>query len=183
MQSKSARFVRRLASVMVFPVALVGCGGATASANHSTMPSTITSTTPATGQILSAWLAAERAFHDAALTSNPDEPALKATMMSPQLDGARSALARLRAAGDVAKGETGYGSPRLVSSISDKGTVVSCIDEAEVEVSDRTGQPVPGVLGEADFELVTSTMRLTSNGWKLASQTVEEGKCSASERY
>jgi hypothetical protein len=174
-----------LVGATVCSLVLSGCGGAIA-ASTSSIPSTtrVTSSPPTTSvtdaQILSAWLAAERAFADAALTSNSSAPDLTATMVSPQLEGVESALTTLKAANEVARGSMTYGSPRITQDGSTSASIVSCIHDKEIEVHVTTGQPVTGILGKTDFELVHSSMTLTNGGWKLASQTVEVGKCTGS---
>ncbi len=178
------RVATSVVGVTLCSLALSSCGG---SGGAKGVPSTTsaravgTSTTGvADGQILSAWLAAQQAFHEAALTSDPSSPGLTATMISPQLEGVESALARLRAAGDVGRGPMTYGLPRITDAGSSSASVVSCIHDQEIEVQVTTGVPVSGILGEPDFELVTSTMLSTGGGWKLASQTVEVGQCNGS---
>ncbi len=49
--------------------------------------------------------------------------------------------------------------------------------DAEIIVSATTGQHALGVLGTKDFELITSTMTRTTDGWKLSDQAVGVGKC------
>ena len=167
--------------VTLCSLALSSCGG---SGGAKGVPSTTsaravgTSTTGvADGQILSAWLAAQQAFHEAALTSDPSSPELTATMISPVLDSVRANLAQFQGEGDVARGPTTYGNPMIVDTGPAKVEVRSCVHGQEIEVSEKTGKPVPGVLGMATYELVTSIMQSTVNGWKLADQTVEPGKC------
>jgi hypothetical protein len=128
-------------------------------------------------QILSAWSAAEEAFETAALTADPDEPSLAATSVSPQLDLNRLLLEQMATAGELAQGSADNGHPHVVAIVGNVATVRSCVDDREIAVYAATGQPVPGLLGEKDFELCTSTMRQGANGWKLSSQTAGVGKC------
>lgn len=134
----------------------------------------------ADGQIISAWLAAQKAFHDAALTSNPDAPELAATTIPPILDTVRANLAQFRAQGEIAKGPSYWGSPHITARGSQGTEVVSCVHGEEIEIVAKTGKPVPGIAGQAVFESVTSLMQSTTAGWKLADQSVEVGKCAAS---
>ncbi len=130
--------------------------------------------------MVAAWEAAQVAFHDAALTADPSFPALAATMVDPQLGGAESALRGMRARGEVARGPDFYGSPRVSTVTATGATVVSCVHGEEIVIFPRNGRPVPGVLGQPDYELVTSTMVPTSSGWKVADQTVRVGACAGS---
>jgi hypothetical protein len=125
-------------------------------------------------------LAAQKAFHDAALTSDANSPELTAAMVPPQLDRARSNLASLAAAGYRAEGPTFYGNPRVRNQHPDHAEVVSCVHGEEIEVNMKTGMPVSGELGRADYQLVSSVMRRTAAGWRLADQTVAVGACSRS---
>jgi hypothetical protein len=127
--------------------------------------------------ILSAWWAAQEAFDAAALTADSDEPSLAATTVSPQLDLNRLLLEQMAAAGELAQGSVDNGHPRVVAIVGNVATVRSCVDDSEIAVFAATGQPVPGILGEKDFELFTSTMQRGTSGWKLSAQAVGVGQC------
>jgi hypothetical protein len=126
---------------------------------------------------VSAWFAAQKAFGDAALTSNANSPGLAATMVSPQLDHVRENLEQFRTEGYGARGRTYYGKPKVQKQLANQAQVVSCVHGEEIEFDTKTGQPVPGVLGKSAYELVQSVMRRTPAGWKLANQTVVVDKC------
>lgn len=128
-------------------------------------------------QILSAWWAAEEAFETAALTDDSDQPSLVATTVSPQLDLTRLLLQEMAAAGEQGQGSVDNGHPQVEAIDGDVATVRSCVDDTEIAVFATTGQPVPGLLGEKDVELFTSTMQQGANGWKLSAQTLGVGQC------
>lgn len=128
-------------------------------------------------QIVAAWLSAEQAFAAAALTSDPSEPDLAATTVDPQLTWTRSLLARMRAAGQIARGRIRYGPPSVQLVGAAQATVQSCADDAEIVISASTGRPAPGVPGQVDFELFDSTMALSGGEWKLVTQRVGVGGC------
>jgi hypothetical protein len=130
-----------------------------------------------TAVVVSSWLAAEHAFDAAALTADPDQPDLAATTVALQLGATQALLEQMESSGEVATGTTRYGSPTVRLVGSDLALVTSCLHDAEVVVSTATGNPVPGVLGQVDYELIRSTMELIGGGWKLASQTVGVGQC------
>ena len=91
-----SRYVRFLAAVLGFSISslcLAACGSSGASS------STTVTTSPASKAIVTAWFAAQKAFHDAALTSNPNNPELAAAMIPPQLDRARTNLAAFASRG------------------------------------------------------------------------------------
>jgi hypothetical protein len=165
---------------------LASCGGSassdptTSSTAKTGSTTTTSSTSAADGQIISAWLAAQKAFHDAALTSDPNAPELAATTIPPILDTVRANLAHFRDQGDIAKGPSYWGAPQITARGTGGTQVASCVHGEEIEIVAKTGKPVPGVPGQAVFELVTSVMQLTANGWKLAEQSVEVGKCASS---
>jgi len=180
-----------IVATIVFPLGLSACGGAAsapATGPHRAAPGlTATSRNHQPGaegqrtlvdrQVLSAWLASEQAFHDAALTANPDAPELAATTVQPQLGGREKALAGMRASGEIARGPTDYGSPRVTRLSARQAVIRACIHDSEIVVSASTGQPVPGSLGEIESALLTSEMELTEGGWKLLTQTVAQQEC------
>lgn len=131
-------------------------------------------------QIVAAWLSAEQAFATAALTSDPSEPDLAATTVDPQLTWTRSLLARMRAAGQIARGRIHYGPPSVKLVGPGEATVQSCADDAEIVISASTGSPAPGVPGQVDFELFDSTMELSGGEWRLVTQRVGVGQCDRS---
>lgn len=180
----SARGLLLVVCAAVCSLSVTSCSASPSSAPTTTKSdpsSTATSsTTAADGQIISAWLAAQKAFHDAALTSDPNAPELAATTIPPILDTVRANLAQSRAQGDIAKGPSRWGSPHITARGTAGTEIVSCIYDGEIGIVAKTGEPVPGIAGEANFAVVTSIMQLTATGWKLADQNVESGKCGAS---
>jgi hypothetical protein len=128
-------------------------------------------------QVLSAWWAAQEAFDTAALTADSYQPSLAATTVSPQLDLSRLLLEQMAAAGELGQGSVDNGHPRVLAIDGNVATVRSCVDDSEIAVFAATGQPVPGILGEKDFELFTSTMERGTNGWKLSAQALGVGQC------
>jgi hypothetical protein len=129
-------------------------------------------------QVLSAWLAAELAFQDAAVTADANEPALAATTLEPQLGVRRSFFEQMRISGEVGRGPTHYGTPTVTALEGHRATVRACAYDQEIVVSAATGRPVEGELGQADYVAYTSSMELTSSGWKLLTQrTPTTNKC------
>jgi hypothetical protein len=122
-------------------------------------------------------LAAEQSFDNAALTSDPNEPDLAATTIDPQLSWTRSLLERMHAAGQIAKGPVHFGTPSIAALEGSRATVRACVFDQEIVESATSGRPAPGIPGQVDFELFTSTMESTSSGWKLLTQRVGVGQC------
>jgi hypothetical protein len=120
--------------------------------------------------VLSAWLAAELAFQDAAVTADANEPALAATTLEPQLGVRRSFFEQMRASGEVGRGPTYYGTPTVTALERDRATVRACADVRQIVVSAATGLPVAGELGQVGYVAYTSSMELTNSGWKLLTQ-------------
>ena len=83
---------------------------------------------------MTAWFAAQKAFHDAALTSNPNSPELAAAMIPPQLDRARTNLAAFASRGYEARGITHYGSTTVRTISGNRAEVVSCTHDDEIEI-------------------------------------------------
>ena len=167
----------------VCSLVVTSCGStppAMAKATPTTVATSTSTTTAEDGEVIAAWFAAERAFHVAAETSDPNSPGLAATTIAPVLDSVRSNLGKLRGEGDVARGPVDLGRPRVVAIGTEGVEVVSCVNGRDIEVRASTGRPVPGVLGTASLEQISSIMKSTAQGWKLADQLVEPGKCDAS---
>lgn len=153
--------------------------------NHGALSSTTTGPSPSvgasvSGQIITAWLASQSAFETAALTADANEPALAATTIDPQLSWTRSLLAKMHAAGQVARGRVKSGSPEVLALQGNRAIVQSCDYDTEVAVWAASGRPVPGLPGQVDYELIDSTMELTGSGWKLLTQSVGTGQCHGS---
>lgn len=129
------------------------------------------------GGIVSAWLAAEQAFENAARTPDPSAPELAATTVAPQLAWSQSILAQMAAAGEGAEGPVGYGHPQVVSQTATRAIVRTCMHDQEVVISLTDGEPVPGPAGQVAYELFESTMVSVDSGWKLESQTIGVGQC------
>ena len=164
----------------VCSLVVTSCGStppAMAKATPTTVATSTSTTTAEDGQVIAAWFAAERAFHVAAETSDPNSPGLEATMVSPILDRVRSSLSQFRGAGDVAHGPVDFGDPQITASGSSGVEVVSCVDDREIETNASTGKPLPGIVGTASVETMSSLMQPTPTGWKLADQHIALGKC------
>jgi hypothetical protein len=173
-QSRYVRIMPAVLSFLVCSLCLAACGGSGAST------STTASSSPTTKAIVTAWLAAQKAFDTAAITSDANSPDLAVTMISPQLDHVRKNLATFASLGYGARGPTFYGNPKVQDVRDTQAEVVSCVHGEEIEIDLKTGKPVSGVLGRSAYELVKSAMRRTPNGWKLANQSVDVGGCSRS---
>jgi hypothetical protein len=180
-----------LATVAILATLLTACGGATGSRpvtkSVTRQVGKSAKTVPAaasfaggqqlSAQIVAAWKAAEDAFETASRTADPSEPALFATTVSPELAKMWSYLESLHTAGYIGTGPVDHGKPVVLDVKANVATVRTCIWDAEIAVSAATGQHALGVLGTKDFELVTSTMTRTTDGWKLSDQAVGVGKC------
>ncbi len=161
-------------------LALVGIGLAACSTAAGTLPTlkvagTTTTTTPA--PVVTAWLAAQRAFGTAAAHADPWSADLAATTVFPALGQIRGLLIQMYLSGELAKGPVSFGHPRVTPTSATTATVVSCLDDAEVVVSKATGRPVPGPEGVAEVELVNSSMKEINGSWKLWQESVTVGSC------
>lgn len=182
------RYCRLLVAPGVLAVGgalLAACGGggsaSTAttdrptSASSTSAPTSTSTTDPATTAVLAAYRAASSAFVQALTTADPNDPALATTMVDPEL---RSVRANLLA--DQRQGIVGRGSvtlhPKVVSVSATSATVVDCAYSASELVYAASGKPVPPVT-PPENDGVRATLILTGGTWKLAKQTVTEGKC------
>ena len=160
---------------------LAACGGGAASSTATTVrakptASTSPSTTdPATAAVLAAYRAEWKAFEQALDTANPEDPALAATMVDPQLQGVKANLLADQRQGMVGRG-TFTLHPKLVSLSASTATVVDCAYSTSVLVYAKTGKPVPPIT-PPENDGVRATLVLTGGKWKVYKQTVTDGKC------
>jgi hypothetical protein len=146
-----------------------------AATTTSSLPTSSSTASAPDSAVLAAYRAASNAFVQALATANPNDPALAATMVNPELVSVRANLV-----GDQQKGIVGRGAvtlhPKLVRLSSTTATVVDCIYSASELVYQATGKPVPPVT-PPENDGVNATLVLTGGTWKLSKQTVTEGKC------
>jgi hypothetical protein len=181
-----------LVAVAAIAPLLAACGGANGSLSANKSGTKLTGTSAPTepppvpqsrvqkqsAQILAAWNAAMAAFETASRAADPDAPAIRATIVPPELAKTWSLLESMRTAGYVMTGPVDHGNPVVLDVKANMATVRTCEWDAEILVSATTGQHALGLGGTKAFELVTSTMTLTAQGWKLADLTAQvEKKC------
>ena len=104
-------------------------------------------------------------------------PELAATAIDPQLAWSRGLLERMAASDQIATGQDNFGTPHVIALHGDLATVRTCARDAEIVVFAKSGKPAPGIPGQVDFDLFTSTMKQTAAGWKLLTQAVGTGQC------
>ncbi len=166
-------------------VLLSACGTAHPSAESKSGAKATTSsisTTPPTSStsaemaaVLAAYRAGWKAFEQALATANPADPALAATMVEPQLQSVKANLLSDQVHGMVGRGTTTL-HPKVVSISATTATVVDCAYSTAELVYARTGKPVPPVT-PPENDGVRSTLVLVNGAWKVAKQTVTDGKC------
>ncbi|MHB1548773.1 MAG: hypothetical protein ACYCX8_08560 [Acidimicrobiales bacterium] len=165
-------------------VVLSACGTAHPSAGSrlrakattsTTSSSTSTTLDPTTTAVLAAYRAGWKAFEQALATANPADPALAATMVEPQLQSVKANLLSDQVHGMVGRGTTTL-HPKVVSISATTATVVDCAYSTAELVYARTGKPVPPVT-PPENDGVRSTLVLVNGAWKVAKQTVTDGKC------
>lgn len=125
--------------------------------------------------MLAAYRAASTAFQQALATANPDDPTLAATMINPQLQGVRANLLADQRQGIVGRGTVTL-HPKLMALSGSTAVVVDCAYSTSVLVYEANGKPVPPVT-PPENDGIRATLVLTGGSWKLAKQTVTEGKC------
>ena len=160
---------------------LAACGGGPASSTATTVrakaaKSTPSSTTdPASTAVLAAYRAGWSAFEQALAIANPADPALAATMVDPQLQGVKANLLADQRQGMVGRG-TFTLHPKIVSISATTATVVDCAYSTAALVYVSTGKRVPPVT-PPENDGVRATLVLAGGTWKIAKQTVTDGKC------
>ena len=179
--SQRSRLVIGVLSFAAAALLLAACGGGPASSTATTVPakaakSTPSSTTdPASTAVLAAYRAGWSAFEQALATANPADPALAATMVDPQLQGVKANLLADQRQGMVGRG-TFTLHPKIVSISATTATVVDCAYSTAALVYVSTCKPVPPVT-PPENDGVRATLVLTGGTWKIAKQTVTDGKC------
>ena len=187
----SKRGVRRrlrptglLMIVAVGSLLLAACGAGSGDASHplSSVPrrtsATKATSTPEGGTdaaVLAAYRAASTAFQQALATANPQDPALAVTMVDPQLQGVNANLLVDQRQGIVGRGTVTL-HPKLVGVSATTATVVDCVYSSSMLVYEATGKPVPPIT-QPEHDGVRATLVLVGGSWRLAKQTVTEGKC------
>lgn len=127
--------------------------------------------------VVEAWNSAQEAFETASWTADPWSPALSATTTYPALGELRGILIQMHESGQIARGPVSFGSPSVQMEGSRRAVVRSCLNDGEVVITQSTGDPVPGPMGEVEFEAITSVMQWTAAGWVLTNQSVEPKRC------
>ena len=179
--SQRGRLVIGVLSLAAAALLLAACGGGPASSTATTVrakaaKSTPSSTTdPASTAVLAAYRAGWSAFEQALATANPADPALAATMVDPQLQGVKANLLADQRQGMVGRG-TFTLHPKIVSISATTATVVDCAYSTAALVYESTGKPVPPVT-PPENDGVRATLVLAGGTWKIAKQTVTDGKC------
>jgi hypothetical protein len=179
--SRRRRLVIGVLSLAAAALLLAACGGGPASSTASTVrakadKSTPSSTTdPASTAVLAAYRAAWAAFEHAAADANPEDPALAATMVDPQLQGVKANLLADQRQGIVGRGTTTL-HPKIVSISATTATVVDCAYSTAALVYVSTGKPVPPVT-PPENDGVRATLVLVNGTWKVSKQTVTDGSC------
>ncbi len=173
-----------LALVAVGSLLLAACGGGSPDASHPSRtaprPTDITRTTSTSDSgdaaaVLAAYRAASKAFQKALATANPEDPALAATMVNPQLQGVKANLLADQRQGMVGRGTVTL-HPKIISLSGSTAVVVDCAYSTSVLVYAKTGKPVPPIT-PPENDGVHATLVLTDGLWRLAKQTVTEGTC------
>ena len=180
-QSQRGRLTTGVLTLVAGALVLAACGGGATSSTattvraepaRSTSPST---TDPAGAAVLAAYRAAWSAFEQAAADANPEDPALAATMVDPQLQGVKANLLADQRQGMVGRGTTTL-HPKIVSISATTATVVDCAYSTAELVYASTGKPVPPIT-PPENDGVHSTLVLVNGTWKVYKQTVTDGKC------
>lgn len=165
--------------------ALAGCGSSHSAANaNGTTSSTsfattgsATTTSSASSAVLNAYRASWAAFEHALSEANPEDPALSATMVDPQLQGVKANIYADQRQGIVGRGSFAL-HPKILSISATTATVIDCAYSTAALVYQSTGKPVPPVT-PPENDGVTATLVLSGGTWKVFKQTVTEGKCAA----
>ncbi|MDA8285803.1 MAG: hypothetical protein M0Z42_21435 [Actinomycetota bacterium] len=127
--------------------------------------------------VLAAYRAGWAAFEHALADANPEDPALSATMVDPQLQQVKANLLADQRQGMVGRGTTTL-HPKISALSATSATVVDCAYSTAELVYQATGKSVPPVT-PPENDGVTSTLVLSGGTWKVAKQIVTDGKCAS----
>ena len=171
------------AVVLVVSVAVCGCGGGVGGSTSGSASSKAASTTTAasastnatTAAVLRAYRASWAAFEQAAADANPNDPALAASMIDPELQSVRANLVADQMHGIVGRGSTTL-HPKVTAVSTEHATVLDCAYSTAELVDQSTGTPVPPVT-PPENDGVTSTLVKSGGTWKVSEQKVTDGKC------
>ncbi|MDA8072866.1 MAG: hypothetical protein M0Z82_15005 [Actinomycetota bacterium] len=186
---RSRRLLGAVSGLVVAGAILAACGGGSSgsaststtdrpktSAPSSTATTSTRTTTSATAAaVLAAYRAAWSAFDSAASVANPEDPALAATMVDPQLQSVKANLLADQRQGIVGRGNFAL-HPKITALSATSATVVDCVYSTAVLVDKATGKQVPPVT-PPENDGVTATLVLSGGSWKVSKQTVTDGKC------
>lgn len=125
--------------------------------------------------MLAAYRASWAAFQQALAEANPEDPALAATMIDPQLQSVKLNLYADQQRGIIGRGATRL-HPKVVSFSGTSAVVVDCAYSTTELVYKSTGKPVPPVT-PPENDGVRATLDLVGGVWKVARQTVTDGSC------
>ncbi|MDP9164720.1 MAG: hypothetical protein M3O32_01395 [Actinomycetota bacterium] len=140
-------------------------------------------------QVLSAWRAEHEAYADALRTLNPRAPALVESAINPVLQQAMAYIAVAKAQGIVVRGSQDLGAPKVISltpaTDPTKAIVESCVRGGLILIDGKTGQPVPGLSGQATWNFERTTLTLVEGvGWMVSDnvvkQSLKESVCTGS---
>lgn len=134
-----------------------------------------TTTTISAALALAAYRAGWTAFEHALADANPEDPELPATMVDPQLQSVKANLLADQRQGIVGRGPTTL-HPKVTAVSATTATVVDCAYSETELVYQATGKPVPPMT-PPENDGVTATLLLSGGVWKVAKQTVTDGKC------
>lgn len=140
----------------------------------TTATSTSTTTAPASA-VLAAYRAGWAAFEHALADANPEDPALPATMVDPELQQVKGNLLADQQQGMVGRGKFTL-HPKVTALSATSATVVDCAYSTAELVYQSTGKPVPPIT-PPENDGVTSTLMLSGGTWKVSKQIVTDGKC------
>jgi hypothetical protein len=166
-----------LAGLAVLSAACGGSPSGSAGGTTSTSDQPTSTASSETSAVLTAYRAGWHAYEQASATSNADDPALAATMVNPLLDQVRRNLTSDHFSGIVATG-TYTLHPKVMAITPTTATVVDCAYSTAKLVYQASGKPVPPIT-PPEHDGVRSTLVLTGSSWKVSTQSVTDGSCSA----
>ena len=164
-------------------VLLSACGTPPARAEQATSPATTAAVTPsatansANAAVVAAYLSATRAFVHAGTTTDPNDPALVATMTGEELSTVKKNLIIDRAGDITARGDITPMHPHVVTDDGRTAVVRDCVFSALLLYNRRTGAPAPGAANGPEDVGITATLTYVDGAWKESLQDGVFGSC------
>lgn len=171
--------VQKLIVTSLAATLLAACSSGKAATPPASPSPSVTPGSSVASEVLTAWRTGHEAYANALRALNPNDPALAASTINPALQRAVAYIAVAKAQGIVVRGSQDLGSPEVTSltpaAAPTEATVESCVHDGLVLLNGKTGEPVPGLSGQATWNFEHTTLTLVEGvGWVVSDNVVKQ---------